>query len=207
VRLAARDVTGDHRGMPIDFLAFTADRRITGRIMLTDDRLSDMLNAVARLVIRDAQVEELTDDRSPRLADVTIAIGEMLAVVGSGPRGSEQLRKKWLKRGASVGLGRFVVEGDLGYPSDTTMPESEDPSVVLANRDLLVPLTDATITYDRGGSVVAESYETVLINRARATWIDVAPAVFVEADEHDDRADGSTPRTRYVKDFTNSVAE
>jgi len=41
--------------MPIDFLAFTSDRRISCRIMLADDRLSDMLNAVARLVIRDAQ--------------------------------------------------------------------------------------------------------------------------------------------------------
>jgi len=86
--------------MPIDFLAFTSDRRISGRIMLADDRLSDMLNAVTRLVIRDATVDELADDRSPRLADVTIAIGEMLVVVGTGPRGSEQLRKKWLKRRA-----------------------------------------------------------------------------------------------------------
>jgi hypothetical protein len=190
--------------MPIDFLAFTTDRRISGRIMLADDRLSDMLNAVARLVIRDAQVEELTDDRSPRMADVTIAIGEMLAVVGSGPRGSEQLRKKWLKRRASVGLGRFVVDGDLGYPSDTTLPESDDPSVVLANRDLLVPLTDASITYDRLGVVVEEAFETVLINRARATWIDLAPAVFVDEVPNDE---GEPGRTRYVKDFTNSVAE
>jgi hypothetical protein len=193
--------------MPIDFLAFTADRRITGRIMLADDRLSDMLNGVARLVIRDAQVEELTDDRAPRVADVTIAIGEMLAVVGSGPRGSERLRKRWLKRRASLGLGRFVVEGDLGYPNDETLPESGDPSVVLANRDLLVPLTDATITYDRSGSVVAETFETVLVNRARATWIDVAAPVFLDPDDNDDEDDGSMPRTRYVKDFTNSVAE
>jgi hypothetical protein len=190
--------------MPIDFLAFTADRRISGRIMLADDRLSDMLNAVARIVIRDAQVEELTDDRSPRTADVTIAVGEMLAVVGSGPRGSEGLRRRWLKRHASVGLGRFVVEGDLGYPNDTTLPESGDPAVVLANRDLLVPLTDATITYDRTGAVASETFETVLINRGRATWIDVAPAVFLDDTPDDDDGPG---RTRYVKDFTNSVAE
>ena len=104
--------------MPIDFLAFTADRRISGRIMLADDRLSDMLNAVSRIVVRDAQVEELTESFAPRVADVTIAIGELLVVVGTGPRGSESLRKKSLKRRASVGLGRFVVEGDLAYPSD-----------------------------------------------------------------------------------------
>jgi len=41
--------------MPIDFIAFTSDRRLSGRIMLADDRLSDMLNAVPRLVVRDAR--------------------------------------------------------------------------------------------------------------------------------------------------------
>ncbi|MFL5750785.1 MAG: hypothetical protein ACJ767_09255 [Chloroflexota bacterium] len=189
--------------MPIDFLAYTADRRITGRVMLADDRLSDMLNAVPRLVIRDAAVDELLDDRPPRVADVTIAIGEMLVVVGSGPRGSDRLRKRWLKRRASIGLGRFVVEGDLGYSPESTLPGSGDPSVVLAGRDLLVALTDATISYDRMGGVVAETYETVLINRARASWIEVSPTIFVEPE-----ADGAeTGRTRYVKDFTNSVAE
>jgi hypothetical protein len=189
--------------MPIDFIAFTSDRRITGRIMLSDDRLSDMLNGVPRIVVRDALVDELVEDRTPRTADVTIAVGELIVVVGTGPRGSEPLRKRWLKRRASVGLGRFVVEGDLGYAPDTTLPASSDPSVVLANRDLLVPLTDATLTYDRAGAPSSETYETVLFNRARASWIDVAPTVFVEPETDDEE----TGRTRYVKDFTNSVAE
>jgi hypothetical protein len=194
--------------MPIDFLAFTSDRRISGRIMLSDHRLSDMLNAVARIVIREGTVDELNELREPRLADVTIAVGELLAVVGSGPRGSEQLRRRWLKRQASVGLGRYTIEGDLGYPNDSTLPESSDPAIVFANRDLLVPLTDATIRYERQGGLVTETFETVLVNRARAAWIDIAPAIFVQ-----EPADGTgtdptgKPRTRYVKDFTNSVAE
>jgi hypothetical protein len=159
---------------------------------------------VSRIVVRDALVDELVDDRVPRLADVTVAIGELIVVVGTGPRGSEPLRKRWLKRRASVGLGRFVVEGDLGYAPDTTLPESSDPSVVLANRDLLVPLTDATITYDRSGGPTTETFETVLFNRARAAWIDLAPAIFLEPEPEDEEETG---RTRYVKDFTNSVAE
>jgi hypothetical protein len=59
----------------------------------------------------------------------------MLVVVGSGPRGNEHLRKRWLKRRASVGIGRFAVEGDLGYPSDTPLIESTDPALVLAARE------------------------------------------------------------------------
>jgi hypothetical protein len=193
--------------MPIDFIAFTSDRRISGRIMLADDRLSDMLNAVPRIVIRDAEVDELVDHRSPRLADVTIAIGELLVVVGTGPRGSEPLRKRSVKRRASVGLGRFVLEGDLQYPADSDgLPESSDPSVVLASRDLLVPLTDATVTYDRSGTPVSETFETVLFNRGRAAWIDLATPVLLE-DGPSYLDDGEGGRTRYVKDFTNSVAE
>ena len=205
--MAAMDRARDPPDMPIDFIAFTSDRRLSGRIMLADDRLSDMLNAVPRLVIRDANVDELNEDRTPRLADVTVVVGEMLVVVGSGPRGNEQLRKKWLKRRVSVGIGRFVVEGELGYPTESPLPESSDPSVVLENRDLLVPLTDATVTYDKLGSAVTESFETVLVNRSRASWIDIAQEVFV--DGADDAPDVAMPerRTRYMKDFTNSVAE
>jgi hypothetical protein len=193
--------------MPIDFLAFTSDRRVSGRVMLSDDRLSDMLNAVPRLVLRDAAVDELNEDDDPRLADVTIAVGELLVVVASGPRGSEQLRKRGLKRRASMGVGRFVVEGDLAYPTDSPLPESSDPAVVLASRDLLVALTAATVTYERAGRTVTESFDTVLVNRSRAAWIDVAAAIFLDEPVDGGSSREGPPRTRYVKDFTNSVAE
>ena len=51
---------------------------------------------------------------------------------------------------------------------------------MLASRDLLVPVTDATISYDRADTPVTESFETVLINRARATWIDLEPAAILD---------------------------
>ena len=47
-RVVASTVAARHpdRTMPVDLIAFTADRRITGSIPLADDRLSDMLNSV-----------------------------------------------------------------------------------------------------------------------------------------------------------------
>src|SRR2546426_11492958 len=57
--------------MPVDLIAFTADRRITGSIPLADDRLSDMLNSVPRVVIRGATVTDLAADAVPRTGDVT----------------------------------------------------------------------------------------------------------------------------------------
>jgi len=65
-------------------------------------------------------------------------------------------------------------------------------------------MTDAEVTYDRLGSPVTESFPTVLINRARTTWIDLQSTVLVDESAADD---GEPGRVRYVKDFTNSVAE
>ncbi|HEY3163368.1 MAG TPA: hypothetical protein VGJ71_03365, partial [Candidatus Limnocylindrales bacterium] len=60
---------------------------------------------------------------------------------------------------------------------------SSDPAIVLAGRDVLVPLTDATITYERADEPTSETFETILVNRAHVTWIDFeAPA----GEKHDE---------------------
>ena len=48
----------------MEFIGFTSGRRISASLPLADDRLSDMLNAVARLVLRDATVVDLGDGRA-----------------------------------------------------------------------------------------------------------------------------------------------
>lgn len=198
--------------MPIDFVAFTADRRITARIFLADDRLSDMLNSVNRLVLRDATVDDLVSGHPPVVGDLSIPIGDLVVVVGTGPRGSDSPRRRTVQRQVSVGLGRYVVSGALHLPADDPrLPDGDDPNLVLAGRDVLVPLTDATVTYDANEAATTEAHEAVLVNRARATWIDVtkdlrAPSEIVVLDE--DAPIGRAERsTTYLKDFTNSVIE
>jgi hypothetical protein len=78
---------------------------------------------------------------------------------------------------------------------------------LLAGRDLLVPLTEATLTYDRRNQPVEEAWEALLVNRARASWIDL-----VEDEPPplaDEPAEPLSPRrrARYVKDFTRTVAD
>ena len=52
--------------MPVDLILFTVDRRISGAIPLADDRVSDMLNSVPRIVMRGAVIENLvTEIESP----------------------------------------------------------------------------------------------------------------------------------------------
>jgi hypothetical protein len=211
-RVVASTDVAEHapRTMPVDLIAFTGDRRISGSIPLADDRLSDMLNSVPRVVMRGATVVDLVADAVPRTADVTLAIGSIVAVVATGRRGSETRRQRTDLRLARIGLVRFVVTGSLHVPAGTIDPlASNDPAVVLAGRDTLVPLTDATIAFDVGrGSAVTEQHETILINRAHATWIDIDDAAAIDVDALDDIEDRQrTYVAAMIKDFTGAVSD
>jgi hypothetical protein len=163
--------------MPVELIVFTADCRIRGAIPLADDRVSDMLNSVPRVVIRGALIEDLVADAPSETADVTVAIGSVVAVLVAGRRGMETRRRKTDTRRARIGLTRFVVSGSLHVPAGTSdRAASGDPAVVLAGRDVLVPLTDATITYDRADTPTSEQFETILVNRSHARWIDLDEA-------------------------------
>lgn len=189
--------------MPIEFVAFTLDRRITGTIPLADDRLSDMLNSVTRIVLRDATVGDLDEGGRPEHGDVTLPVGDLVAVVATGRRGSEAQRRRTAVRRVRMGIGRYTVSGLLHLPpTQEDLPHSSNPHVVLSGREILVPITDATITYDCAQVATTERHETLLVNRARTAWIDIDEPVL------DDRPDDPAgPHSTYLKDFTGSVAE
>lgn len=163
--------------MPVELIAFTADRRITGLIPLADDRLSDMLNSVPRVVLRGAVSEDLVADGPPETDDLTLPVGSIVAVLVAGRRGLENRRRRTEVYRARIGLNRFVVSGSLHVPArNPARLTSTDPAVVLAGRDVLVPLTAATITYDRADTPTTERFETILVNRSLAVWIDLDDA-------------------------------
>ena len=195
--------------MPVDLIAFTADRRISGTIPLADDRLSDMLNSVPRIVMRNATVQDLVADAVPRTADVTLSVGSIVAVVATGRRGNEMRRHRTDLRLARVGVVRFVVTGSLHVPAGSVDPmASNDPAVVLAGRDVLVPLTDSTIAYDLGREKVTEAHATILINRAHATWIDLDDAATTDQDATEllDEKEKAY-HAAMIKDFTGAVSD
>lgn len=187
--------------MPVDLIAFTADLRIHGQIPLADDRLSDMLNSVARVIVRGATVQDLVDGGPPETADLAVPIGSIVAVLATGRRGAEARRRRTVLHRARVGMSRFVVSGMLHVPvGQDGRIASSDPAVVLAGRDLLVPLTDATITYDRGDEPSSESAETILVNRGHARWIDLDDDAGDDDELHVER--GRVYHAAMVKDFT-----
>jgi hypothetical protein len=160
--------------MPVELTVFTADRRIQGAVPLADDRLSDMLNSVPRIIIRAAQVRDLVNGGPPEVSDVTISAGSIIAVLTTGRRGLEARRLRTDLHPARVGLIRYVVSGWLHVPVGNRADlDTDQPHVALAGRDMLVPLTDASITYEGPDETVTERIETILVNRSHATWIDL----------------------------------
>jgi hypothetical protein len=193
--------------MAIDFVGFTADCRIVGTIPLADDRLSDMLNSVARVVIRDAEVEDV--DLGPQEGgQVMVPCGELLVVGGTGRRGLESRRRRTEVRHVQIGLGRYTVTGSIHVlPRVDGVPADDEPDALLVGRDLLVPITDAKVRYLRAGKPYLEQWETVLVNRARASWIKVLEDDYREEEPAEEELEEGPVKTRYVKDFTGTVAE
>jgi hypothetical protein len=187
--------------MPVDLIAFTADSRIRGAIPLADDRVSDMLNSVGRIVIRGAVIEDLVVGSPPQTCDLTLAVGSIVAVLVSGRRGSDSRRRKTEIHRARIGLTRFVVSGSLHVPVGAAEHlASGNPALVLAGRDILVPLTEATITYDKADAPTTEQFETILVNRAHATWIDLDDAA--AGDDAELVGRNRVYHAAMVKDFT-----
>src|SRR5689334_15554957 len=110
--------------MPVELTVFTGDRRIRGAIPLADDRLSDMLNSVPRIVLRRAEVGDLANGMPAQTADVTVAIGSIAVVLASGRPGIETRRRRTDAHRVRLGIDRYIVTGWLhvpaGQPVDAT---------------------------------------------------------------------------------------
>lgn len=192
--------------MPVELIAFTADRRIRGTIPLADDRVSDMLNSVPRVIVRAAEIEDLVESTPAQIADVTLAVGSIVAVLVAGRRGIDSRRRKTEVHRARIGLTRFVVSGSLHVPVGAVdRLGSTDPTVVLAGRDVLVPLTDATISYDKADQPTSERFETILVNRGHAIWIDLDAAAVGDDDSDFIAERPKVYHAAMAKDFTRST--
>jgi len=143
----------------VEFNAYAGDCRVYGQIELGEGRLSDKLDHSVELLVRDAQLEGLADGHLVALAELTIERDELCAVVASGPRGDTSRRLHTWTTHVEVEVGPYRVDGRVhGRPGAT-------PLGLSLQRLPWVPLTEATVKYQRGGDDVVEVVETLLVNR------------------------------------------
>ena len=151
--------------MGIEFSGYAGDCRIYGRVASLGERLSDLLNGGDRVVVRDARLVSLADGHTFEMTECTVEMHELFAAVGHGPRGMRNQRVRTDQHRIRLGVGPYLVLGDLHAKPDA------DPIADVLRRESMVPLTNATITYQFNGRPEAEDVGTIIVNRLLTEWI------------------------------------
>jgi hypothetical protein len=150
--------------MFIDFTGFAGDCLINGKLDLRAPRLTDQLNADPLVHLVDVELEDLENARRVTSPDFTIARSQLCAVRATGPRGSRALRIATAPHRLRAQIGPYTILGRLHEPIGI------DPLATFEERDLMVPLTDATIAFMVGGVLDVRDWSTLVINRELASW-------------------------------------
>jgi hypothetical protein len=146
----------------VEFEAYAADCRLSGRVDLGDRRLTDALNATYELCLQAARLESLEDGHVVEIPEVTVGRDELCLVVASGTRGDAARRLHTHTTPVEVDLGPYHVAGAVhGTPAS-------DPLGAVAWRAPWVPLTEVVLTYRQGTELVREEIATLLVNRGLA---------------------------------------
>ena len=144
--------------MDIDFIAYSTDSVISGRLSLGAERLTDLMTDASEYLVDDAAVEALDDRRVVSLAEVAVGRDELLLVVANGPRGNLGRRVRTRPTPVRVGVGPYEL---FGYAH--AMPSSD--ALASIQRRTIVPLTECRVRFQRGGKLVEHWHDTVLVNR------------------------------------------
>ena len=150
---------------PVEFLGFAADCTISGKVTMFGERLTDFLYGQERYRVHHVECESLVDGHRVEVDSISIERNDLLAVMASGPRGSEKQRVSLQTNRLQVCVGPYLILGRLH-----TKPGADAVASVLT-RDAMIPLTNATIAYEVAGSIVARDVSTIIVNRLLVDWI------------------------------------
>jgi hypothetical protein len=163
---SSRAWTADPDELPeVDFVAYTSDERLSGRIRLDSSRLSDMLNANDEYVLIDALAERLPQGGSMVVAEILLRRNELPLVHATGPRGDRAQRVPTETHRIVLRSGRYLVAGRIHSG------RGEDPLASLRARSPMVPLTHSLIEFRRGSEIVREPGGTIVVNRELVDWV------------------------------------
>lgn len=151
----------------VRFIAYGDRHRIFGWIQLRADRLTDLLDAHEELHLADVKIESLEDGSTPSVDEIILGRRELVAVQAAGPRGDSSRRHQTRTHPIAVESGNYVIAGHLHAEPGI------DPMTSIADRQTMVPLTDAWIEYWSGGERRHRSTGTIIVNREKADRIRV----------------------------------
>jgi hypothetical protein len=178
----------------VDLTVYAGDSVAFGRLPLTADRVTDLMNDGAEFEFVDTYVQSLDDGHGLQVSSVVVARDEIFAVAVAGPRGNPARRTRTRQFPVELRLGRYDVSGNLHALPGT------DPMIGFRRRRAMVPLTEATIAFDSPGGRKLLQSGTLLVNRDLTDWIAPAsrsdvrpPEALPELEDHSPDL-GFTPR-------------
>lgn len=180
----------------VDLLGFAGDCTIVGKITMFGDRLTDFLNGQERFRLHHCEFTSLEDGHVVPVDSVSVGREDILAVVGTGPRGSEKHRVRLEEQRMQLSIGPYVILGRLHIQPGT------DPLTSVLQREPMIPLTHATIAYTCAGETVARDIDTIIVNRLLVEWI---TATAEEASIFPEAVVRSPFSMNLRKDFTGSA--
>lgn len=151
--------------MLVAFKGYGVDFIVAGRIELTAARLTDLVNQVEVLELREVTLEGLHDLARVDLPDYSIRRDDLLAVEASGPRGARAWRVPTVRHRVQAQLGPYNVLGRLHTPPGDSVVHR------LTAEGPMLPLTDATIAYVIGGILEVRDAATIMVNRELVSWV------------------------------------
>ena len=150
---------------PVEFLGFAADCTISGKVTMFGERLTDFLNGQERYRVHHVECESLADGHVVAVDSISLERNDLLAVMATGPRGSEKRRVSLQTNRLQVCIGPYLILGRLHVKAGT------DAVVSVLKRDPMIPLTNTTIAYEVAGTIVARDVNTLIVNRLLVDWI------------------------------------
>lgn len=179
----------------IDFVAFGEECLLSGRLKLSAERLTDMLNAHDEYQLMDVLVERFDGEPAVEVDEVLVHRDEILLVQAAGPRGSQGRRQRTRQHLLDLQVGPYHVQGFLH-----ALPGS-DPINSMRRRKTMVPLTDAWIEFAVGAIRQHRPVGTLLVNREQLDWVKGVVEEEITLPELP-KVKGSGPM---VKDFTGDI--
>ena len=98
---------------PVEFLGFAADCTISGKVTMFGERLTDFLNGQERFRVHHVECESLEDGHTVAVDSISVERTDLLAVMATGPRGSEKQRVSLQTNRLQVCIGPYLILGRL----------------------------------------------------------------------------------------------
>jgi hypothetical protein len=149
----------------VELTVYAGDSVAFGRLALTADRVTDLMNERTEFEFVDTFVQSLDDSHGLQVRTVVVARTEIFAVAVAGPRGDPTRRTRTRPMPVEVHVGRYDVSGNIHVVPGT------DPIIGFRRRRMMIPLTEATIEFDAPDGRQHSRSGTILVNRDLTDWI------------------------------------